>query len=74
VEPRQARRRPYKTGELARLFGVSQKTAIRWIEEGRFGAENRGWRWTPGGPGKGDREVLASAVRKYSEAASRHNS
>jgi len=61
----ESRKRPYKTGELATLFEVSNNTIIRWIETGRFGAENVGWRWTPGGKGIGDREVLAAAVKKY---------
>ena len=61
----ESRKRPYKTGELAVLFDRSQNTIIRWVETGRFGAEGVGWRWTPGGPGSGDREILASAVKKY---------
>lgn len=61
----ETRKRPYKTGELARLFEVSQKTIIRWVEEGRFGDEGKGWRWTPAGPGRGDREVFAASVKKY---------
>ena len=61
----ESRKRPYKTGELATLFGVSQRTIIRWIETGRFGDEGKGWRWTPGGAGKGDREVMAASVKKY---------
>lgn len=61
----ESRKRPYKTGELATLFAVSNNTIIRWIETGRFGTEGVGWRWTPGGPGVGDREVMAIAVKKY---------
>lgn len=59
------RKRPYKTGELAALFGVSRNTIIRWIKAGRFGLEGAGWRWTEGGPSRGDREVFAAAVKKY---------
>jgi len=57
-----SRLRPYKTGELARIFGRNQKTIIRWITDGLFGIEGVGWRWTPGGPGMGDREVFPDAV------------
>jgi transposase len=60
-----ARKKPYKTGELATMFGVTHKTIIRWITKGRFGAEGEGWDWTPGGPGRGDREVKVAAVKKY---------
>jgi hypothetical protein len=61
----ESRKRPYKTGELASLFEVTPKTIIRWITEGRFGDENVGWRWTPAGPGRGDRIITAAAVKKY---------
>jgi hypothetical protein len=61
------RRRPYKTGELARLLEVDRRTVIRWIVGGRFGAEGAGWRWTEGGPGKGDRIVTARAVKRFIE-------
>ena len=36
------RKKPYKTGELARVLELSQRTVIRMIEEGEFGAEGKG--------------------------------
>lgn len=61
------RRRPYKTGELSAIFGVSAKTIVRWIDAGRFGPEDTAWRWTEGGKGKGDRIVYAKAVNALIE-------
>lgn len=61
------RRKPYKTGELARLFGVSRITIINWIESGRFGKEGRDWTWTAAGPGRGARIVSARAVHHVIE-------
>jgi hypothetical protein len=65
VEFDSRRIRPYKTGELARLFGVDRNTIIRWLGDGRFGEEGTGWTWTAAGPGKGDRIVSAKSVREY---------
>jgi len=59
--------RPYKTGELARLLGISQRQVIRRIEAGDFGVEGQDWTWTKAGPGKGDRRVSVRAVCKYIE-------
>lgn len=61
------RKKPYKTGELARLLEVDRNTIIRWIEAGEFGEEGVGWKWTKAGPGRGDRQVFARAVKKYIE-------
>jgi hypothetical protein len=58
---------PYKTGELATIFGVNRTTIIKWVEAGRFGKLGRDWKWTAAGPGKGDRIVSARAVRRVIE-------
>jgi excisionase family DNA binding protein len=61
------RKKPYKTGELARLLEVSQRTVIRMIEEGEFGEPGKGWRWTKAGPTRGDRQVYVRSVKAYIE-------
>jgi hypothetical protein len=65
------RRRPYKTGELARIFGVDRNTIIKWIERDElFGREGHDWWWTAAGRGKGDRMVAARAVNRVLERGS----
>jgi len=61
------RKKPYKTGELARILGLTQRAVIRAIDEGDFGPEGTAWRWTKAGPGRGDRKVYAAALRQYLE-------
>ena len=62
-----ASKKPYKTGELARILGCSRNKVIRMVGDGDFGAEGVGWRWTSGGPHKGDRIIRASFVKAYLE-------
>lgn len=57
--------KPYTTGEIAELCGVTTRTVNRWIEAGKFGAKDTDWWWTAGGEQKGDRRVSAPAVRRY---------
>ena len=59
------RKRPYKTGELAQMLEVSQRTVIRMIDDGEFGVEGKGWKWSKAGAGRGDRKVFARAVKIY---------
>ena len=61
------RKKPYKTGELARILDFPQRTVIRMIDQGDFGPEGFAWKWTKAGPGKGDRKVYAAALREYLE-------
>lgn len=62
-----SRKKPYKTGELSRILDMPQRRIIRMIDDGDFGAEGVGWRWTKAGPGRGDRMVYAAALRRYLE-------
>jgi hypothetical protein len=57
--------RPYSTGELAELLGLSTPTVIRMVERGHFGRKGRDWWWTDPGAERGDRRVRAGAVRDY---------
>lgn len=53
--------KPWGTGELAKTLGVSQRTAIRMVDDNVFGAEGHEWFRTPGGV----RRVKNSAVQSY---------
>jgi len=48
---------PLTTRDVARLCGVSQRTAIRWIERGELAAYKL--------PGRGDHRVLAADLRQF---------
>ena len=58
--------KPYSTGELSRLLGVSRGTVILAIDKGEFGREGRDW-WRTSGR---QRRVRNSAVRRYVERTS----
>ncbi len=52
---------PWTTGELAREFGKSIRTIIRWVDQGEFGEFDTDWWKTPGGK----RRVRSSAVEQF---------
>lgn len=59
------RKRPWTTFELAEFLEVHPRTIARWCNDGIFGKEGSGWKWTSAGPGKGDRRISHAAVLRY---------
>jgi predicted site-specific integrase-resolvase len=51
----------FKTGKVAEICGVAQRTVIKWFDEGRF--EN-GYTL----PGSGDRRIPRESLEKFMEA------